>query len=89
MFLSDSQRRCLQQLAQGRGKIAACRDCGSQRVGVLEYESNRISSGVFRVALECSDCGVGAGDFFISAEQARNCGLVPYAGLPNTPETGI
>ena len=89
MFLSDSQRWCLEQLAQGRGEIAPCRNCGSLRVGVQEYESNWTSGGRFRVVLECPDCEVGAGDFLISTEEARNCGLDPDANLPRPPETGI
>jgi hypothetical protein len=81
MFLSYSQRRCLEKLAEARGKIAACRNCGLQRVGVLQHKSNWIS-GKFLVALECFNCRVGAGDFFISAEEARDCGIHPDENPP-------
>jgi hypothetical protein len=86
--LSYPQRRCLEQLAKARGKMAACLNCGLQRVGVLAHKSNWIS-GKFLVAVECFNCRVGAGDFFISAEEARNCGLDPNADLPDIPDTGI
>jgi len=41
-----------------------------------------------RVVLECRDCEVGACDFFISNDEARNCGLDPDANLLDIPETG-
>ncbi len=88
MFLSDHQRRCLEQLAEAR-EIDACRNCGSQRVGVDEGDSDWALGPSIRVALSCPDCGAGAGDFYITAEEARGCGIEPDAELPNTPETGL
>jgi len=89
MYLSYSQLRCLEQMARDRGEIEACRSCGSERVGVDEGHSNWSLGGSFRVVLTCPDCDVGAGDFYISTEKARGCGLDPDTNLPNTPETGL
>ncbi len=88
MILTDYQLRCLEQLAEAR-EIEACRNCGSQRVGVDEGDSDWVLGKSFRVAVSCPDCGGGAGDFYISAEEARGCGIDPDANLPNTPEAGL
>ena len=84
MFLSDSQLRCLEQLAE-KGHTS-CFNCGSQRVGVNEYEA-RWLLGEFQVFLECPDCGTeAAAKFSISTEEARGCGIDPNANLPrNVP----
>jgi hypothetical protein len=81
MSLSDSQLRCLEQLAETR-EIPACRNCGSERVRVDEYASNWSSGGAFRVILECADCGEGGADFHISGEEARGCGIYPDENPP-------
>jgi hypothetical protein len=85
MFLSYSQQRCLEQLAKDKGHTS-CFDCGSQRVGVHEYESDWSLGGSFQVVLECPDCRADSDNFYISEEEARNCGLDPNANLPrNVP----
>jgi hypothetical protein len=89
MFLSNDQLRCLEQLAKDKGEIAACRNCGSERVGVDAGDSDWALGLSFRVALSCPDCGAGAGDFYITAEEARGCGIVPDANLHDTPEAGL
>jgi hypothetical protein len=76
MFLSDSQRRCLEQLAEEKGHTS-CFNCGSQRVSVQEYESRWLLGGSVQVVLECHDCGADSANFIISPEEARGCGIYP------------
>jgi DnaJ-class molecular chaperone len=79
MFLSDSQKRCLEQLREKKD-LTACHNCGSQGLGVHEHESDWVLGGSFQVALECSECGAGE-DFIISPQEARRCSLDPEANL--------
>jgi hypothetical protein len=81
MFHSDSQKQCLEQLREKK-EHPACHNCGSQDLGVHEYESEWVLGGSFQVALECSECGAGD-DFIISPQEARRCGLDPDANLPD------
>jgi hypothetical protein len=83
MFLSHSQRECLEQLAKDKGHTA-CHNCGSQRVGVDAYASDWALGNSFQVVLECFDCG-GGDNFIISLEEAQRCGLDPHANLPDVP----
>jgi hypothetical protein len=54
MFLPYSQQRCLEQLAKDKG-YTACYDCGSQHVGVHEYESNWAFGHRSQVVLKCPE----------------------------------
>ena len=82
MFLSDSQKRCLEQLAKDKGQTT-CYNCGSRRINLYELASDWARGGSFRVVLKCPDCYADGDHFFISSEEARRCGLDPHADLPD------
>ena len=82
MFLSYSQKQCLEQLAKDKGHTT-CYNCDSQRIGVYELASDWVLGGSFQVVLQCSSCGADADHFIISPEEARGCGLDPTANLPD------
>jgi len=84
VFLSYSQKRCLEQLAQNKGHTS-CYNCGSERVGVHESESEWWLGGLFQVVLQCPDCYADDDSFEISEGEAKRCGLDPNANLPNIP----
>jgi len=81
VYLSDSQRRCLEQLAKDKGH-AACYNCGSERVGVHNHASGWSSGGKFMVVLECPDCYTDDDSFMISQAEARDCGIYPDVNTP-------
>ena len=82
MILSDSQTKCLEQLAKEKG-YTTCYNCDSQRVGIHELASDWVLGRSFHVVLKCSDCYADADNFIISPEEARRCGLDPNADLPD------
>src|SRR5215210_9491607 len=83
MSLSDSQKRCLEQLAKDK-RYTACYNCESQRVGVHEYESDWVLGGPFQVVLECPDCGAGSDTFIITLKRR---GVAASTRTPTYPTT--
>jgi len=84
MFLFDHQRQCLEQLAKDKGQLVACHVCGQESVGVHEDDTGGWYRPGFRVALSCHNpaCVAGAGEFYITAEEARDCGIPPQENPP-------
>jgi hypothetical protein len=84
MFLRETQKRRVEQIAQEMG--LSCSECGS--TALEAYEAEWLLGGTLDAYLECSNCWK-ENSLELPPEEARDCGFDPDDGLPYMYETGL